>query len=172
MKVLWAPWRFTYIKQLGEKEEDETCVLCKIIREKEEKDKENYVLYRGKYSYIVLNIYPYNTGHLMIVPYKHVPSITDLNDRELQEIFKLIKNSLNALKDAYNPDGFNIGANIGRDAGAGIHEHFHIHIVPRWRGDTNYMPIISDTKVISQALDDSYTLLQRALKKRLRKKKR
>ncbi len=158
MKRLWAPWRIEYILMEKPKE----CIFCKAI--KENKDDENLILYRGKHSFIILNRFPYNSGHLMIVPYRHVKDIEDLNEEETTEMFILTQRSVKLLKTALNPDGFNIGINIGRVAGAGIESHIHIHIVPRWNGDTNFMPILSDTKVINQYLIETLEVLKKHIK--------
>lgn len=158
MDRLWAPWRIEYI--LSEKEEG--CLFCRVISE--DRDDENLILYRGEKAYIILNKYPYNNGHLMIVPYRHVPNIEDLDDDELLEICRLTILSIKLLKHVMKPEGFNIGANIGKAAGAGIEEHFHLHIVPRWVGDTNFMPIIGDTKVVVEAIRETYKKLKKGLK--------
>jgi len=158
---LWAPWRIEYITQ----PKKDICILCEIPRENRDKDRENLLLYRGKNAFILLNRYPYNNGHLMISPYRHVPSITDLTDQEALEIHQLTKLSIKLLDITMKPDGYNIGANIGKAAGAGIDQHYHLHIVPRWIGDTNYMPIISNTKVIVEYLLDTYDKLRKNLNK-------
>ncbi|MGQ4832959.1 MAG: HIT family protein [Candidatus Asgardarchaeia archaeon] len=155
MKYLWAPWRIKYILMEKPKE----CIFCKAI--KENKDDENLILYRGKYSFIILNRFPYNSGHLMIVPYRHVGNIEELTQNELNEMNKLMQKSVKLLKVALKPDGFNIGINIGRVAGAGIEEHIHIHVVPRWNGDTNFMPVIGDTKVVNQYLNETLEVLKK-----------
>lgn len=160
MKNLWAPWRIEYI--LSEKPSE--CLFCRVLRE--DKDKENLILYRGKRVFIIMNRFPYNNGHLMVVPNKHVPSIEYLDDDdELLELNKLVKISIEVLRKVMNPQGFNIGANIGKAAGAGIEEHFHVHIVPRWVGDTNFMPIISNTKIVVEALRETYRKLRKEFKK-------
>ena len=158
MKRLWAPWRMEYIKKPKEKE----CLFCRVIRE--DKDRENLVLYRSKHGFIILNKYPYNNGHLMVAPYKHTPTPLELREEEDLDLSYLIKLCMKILDKTMRPQGFNIGANIGRAAGAGIEEHYHIHIVPRWIGDTNYMPIISDTKVIVEHLYATYDKLREALR--------
>ncbi len=169
-KILWAPWRMSYIKETVENNElnkgDEgknECILCKIAKESD--DKRNLVLYRGTRVYIVLNKFPYNTGHIMVVPYRHVPSIEDLDSCELLELSVTLKQAVKAIREAYKPDGFNIGVNIGRAAGAGIDDHVHVHIVPRWVGDANFMPVIGGTKVIPQSLEDTYNQLKPAIDK-------
>lgn len=161
MDKLWAPWRIEYIKM----PKTDKCILCELPKKPNEKDRENLILYRGEKAYIILNRYPYNNGHLMIAPYRHIPSIINLSDEEALEIHQLTRLSLEILTDTMGPDGFNIGANIGKAAGAGIDEHYHLHIVPRWIGDTNYMPIISNTKILVEYLRDTYDKLKENLVK-------
>jgi len=158
LKQLWAPWRLSYVRTAHEKGIE--CFLCKYP--KLNRDEEYYILKRGEYCFIILNRYPYNNGHLMIAPYRHVVFPNDLKDEEQSEIFKFICLAIDALRSIYSPDGFNIGLNIGRDAGAGC-EHLHFHVVPRWRGDTNFMPVLSDVKVISQHLRETYIELKKVL---------
>ncbi len=153
MKILWAPWRMAYIKNFSSKK-DEGCFLCRAARESD--DRGNLVVLRGRTCFVILNRYPYNNGHLMIAPYRHIGSLLDLNEEESIEIMDLLKRSIRALKEEYNPDGFNIGLNLGKSAGAGVEDHFHFHVVPRWTGDTNFMPVLSDTKVIPEALEETW----------------
>ena len=155
--ILWTPWRMQYVERAAK--EEGKCVFCEIPKMD---DEEALILYRGKHNYVVLNAFPYNTGHLMIVPYRHVSDITELEDEELLEMVLLFKKSVRALKEAYKPEGINAGWNLGRAAGAGIPGHLHLHVVPRWCGDANFMTIISGTKVLPEALRDTW--------KRLRKK--
>lgn len=157
MEYLWAPWRFAYVSDAAKKTKD-TCIFCDFI--KQDNDKGNLIVYRGKYSFIILNRFPYNPGHIMIVPYRHVSSLEILTRDEMIEMFNLVKISLKILREVYSPDGFNIGVNIGRVAGAGIESHVHIHIVPRWNGDANFMQVISNTKVLPEALEDTYNKLK------------
>ncbi|MEW6189037.1 MAG: HIT domain-containing protein [Actinomycetota bacterium] len=138
------------------------CIFCD--KPKENKDKENYILHRAKTCFIMLNIYPYNSGHLMIASYKHVPDLQGLEDHELSELMLVTRKSIQILTKAIKPDGFNIGINLGRMVGAGVEDHIHIHVVPRWNGDTNFMPTIGDTKVIPELLDATYEKLKQALK--------
>ena len=154
MKQLWAPWRIKYIKM----EKTEECIFCKAV--KEEKDEKNLVLWRGKVAFVIMNKFPYNNGHLMVAPYRHVGTLEDLTVMELTEIGILLQKSIKLLKKAMSPEGFNLGINIGRIAGAGVEDHIHVHIVPRWNGDTNFMPVISDVRVVPQALQDTYTELK------------
>jgi ATP adenylyltransferase len=154
MDHIWAPWRIQYIlesKQGG-------CILCE--KPAEDNDVQNYILYRGKKNFIMLNSYPYNPGHLLVAPYRHTGNLAELTVEERNEHFELLSRSLVVLKKEFDPGGFNIGANIGKVAGAGIEDHFHSHIVPRWQGDTNYVPVISDLRVIPQALADTYKMLE------------
>lgn len=136
----------------------EGCIFCD--KPKENRDEENYILYRGKRNFIILNNYPYNPGHLMVVPYRHVSSLEELSKEERYEHSDMITKAVEILKKALNPDGFNVGMNLGEGAGAGIKEHLHTHVVPRWEEDTNYMPVIADTKVIPEALDSTYKKLK------------
>ncbi len=154
MKQLWAPWRIEYIKQVKEK----GCILCKKAAEKN--DELSYILYRGEKNFIIMNIYPYNAAHLMVAPYRHSANLEELTDEERNEHFKLVSRSIKVLKQVYRPDGFNIGMNLGRIAGAGIDRHIHTHIVPRWAGDTNFMPVIADIKVVNEALEETYLRLK------------
>jgi len=156
LKHLWAPWRMEYIL----KEKNKGCIFCEIP--KENQDKENYVLYRGKFCFVILNTYPYNNGHIMISPYDQIKNLEELNRDTINELMSLCQKSISVLKEKMNPQGFNIGANIGKVGGAGILEHVHLHIVPRWQGDTNFMPVISDTKVMPQYLSETYDLLKAA----------
>ncbi len=156
MKILWAPWRIKYI--LGKKE---GCIFCDKI--KENKDRENYILLRGKNAFVILNTFPYSNGHLMVVPYKHVPDLDGLEESELAELMRLVKTCTQILKKTLNPEGFNIGANLGKASGAGVEGHIHIHIVPRWEGDTSFISTVGDTKIIPESLDDTYGKLLAAL---------
>ena len=154
MEYLWAPWRIEYIKKIKE----EGCIFCQKPIEKN--DTANLILYRGQKNFIIMNSYPYNPGHLMIAPYRHVASLDELSDEELGEHYKMVTQSTQILTQAFKPDGFNIGMNLGRIAGAGIDKHIHSHIVPRWAGDTNFMPVIADTNVINEALAETYAKLK------------
>ena len=153
MKHIWAPWRIEYIKA----EKPAGCILCD--KPKEKKDKENYVLYRGKKNFVMLNSYPYNPGHLLIAPYRHIGNLEELTEAERNEHYELVSRSIAVLKKVMKPAGFNIGANLGKVAGAGIEDHFHSHVVPRWQGDNNFMPVLGEVKVIPQALADTYEAL-------------
>jgi ATP adenylyltransferase len=154
MENLWAPWRKEFI--LSEKEEN--CFFCEAI--KDNQDRKNLVLYRGKECFCILNKYPYNNGHLMIVPKMHKDDLSKLNDSEMLELLTLSRDVKNILAKKLKPEGFNLGINFGKVAGAGMEDHIHLHIVPRWTGDTNFMPVIAETKVIPQSLDDLYLELK------------
>jgi ATP adenylyltransferase len=154
MKHIWAPWRIEYIL-MGKQE---GCILCD--KPKENKDVENYILYRGDKNFIILNCYPYNPAHLLVAPYRHVGAMEELTDDERNEHFAMVSRSLRVLREVFHPGGFNIGANIGKIAGAGIDDHFHSHIVPRWQGDTNCMTVLADVRVLPQALAETYQSLK------------
>ena len=154
MEHIWAPWRIQYI----EMEKPEGCILCQKPEEKD--DASNYILYRGGKNFVIMNSYPYNPGHLMIAPYCHVANLEELTDEERNEHFEIVSRSIKILKQVFSPGGFNIGINIGKIAGAGIDEHVHTHIVPRWQGDTNFMPIISNIRVVPEALAETYEKLK------------
>ncbi len=154
MEKIWAPWRMEYIMM----EKSGECFLC--AKPKQSDDALNYILYRGRQNFVIMNTYPYNPGHLMIAPYRHVDSLDGLNSEELHEHIEIVARSLKVLREAFKPAGFNIGANTGKVAGVGLEGHVHTHIVPRWQGDTNFMPVISETKVISEALADTYKKLE------------
>jgi ATP adenylyltransferase len=154
MQRIWAPWRIKYI----EIEKPDGCILCD--KPKENNDAQNYILYRGQKNYVLLNAYPYNPGHLMITPYRHTALFEELTDDELKEHFEIVRRCTGILSGFYQPDGFNLGINLGKVAGAGIDDHFHTHVVPRWQGDTNFTPVIADVKFIPEALADTYRKLK------------
>jgi len=156
---LWSPWRMEYI--LSDKEKGH-CIFCEAIAQ--DRDEENLVLYRGKHAFIILNLYPYNNGHLMVVPYEHVPSTEDLDPEVLTELMLLVNKSLQLLRKVMSPQGFNIGINMGAPAGAGIQDHVHVHVVPRWTGDTNFMPVLAATRVVPELLAQTYAKMRDALK--------
>jgi ATP adenylyltransferase len=139
-------------------EKPEGCILCE--RAGQNKDAVNYILYRGDKNFVILNSYPYNPGHLMVTPYRHVASLEELTEEERHEHFEIVSRSIKVLRQAFNPGGFNIGINLGKVAGAGIEDHFHTHIVPRWQSDTNYMPVLADTRVLPEALAETYQKLK------------
>jgi ATP adenylyltransferase len=148
---LWSPWRLDYIT--GPKDKS-TCVFCRHAEETrgDPANPDSLVLATGAHVYVVLNRYPYNNGHLMVVPYTHTSTLTGLDRDELSELMLFVQRSERALRDAYPPEGINVGLNLGRAAGAGIEEHLHIHLVPRWNGDTNFMTIVGETRVLPEEL--------------------
>ena len=160
MQILWTPWRKHYITMLSKQKE---CIFCRAISN--EDPGSNYVIYRSAHSTVMLNKYPYNNGHTMIAPIRHVPSIELLSDEELVDLVKTLNLVIKAVKMCYNPDGLNIGANIGKAAGAGVEGHLHIHVVPRWFGDANFMAVIARTKVIPESLDDTWRRLKECIDK-------
>ena len=153
MDTLWAPWRIGYIK--GEKPKG--CIFCQILAQHD--DAANYVLHRGAHCLVMLNLYPYNNGHLMVVPYAHLDSVEQLAEDATAELMALTRRALAALRVAMRPTGFNIGINQGTPAGAGVADHVHQHVVPRWIGDTNFMPVLGETRVMPQSLESCYALL-------------
>jgi ATP adenylyltransferase len=156
MDHLWTPWRMAYLKSDSPNKGSE-CIFCRKVSGTE--DAAEHVLHRGNYVYITLNLYPYNNGHLMVVPYQHTAQLNDLSADELGELMSVTQMAITALKTAFNPQGFNIGINLGTAAGAGIADHLHQHIVPRWGGDTNFLSIIGDTRTIPEWIDQTYERL-------------
>ena len=157
-RPLWAPWRIEYVKA----PKDDACVFCAAAAGD---DAEHLVLERGVRCFLLLNAFPYAPGHAMSAPYRHVGEISDLDDDELLELMTLARGATAAMAEVMSPDGYNLGLNLGDVAGAGIADHLHVHVVPRWHGDTNFMPVIADTKVIPQALADTRAALVRALRR-------
>ncbi|SDN27215.1 HIT family protein [Desulfonauticus submarinus] len=154
MRTLWAPWRIEYI--LGPKPDE--CVFC--IPKTKEQDEERLILHRAEHCFVVMNKYPYMSGHIMVTPYRHVSCLSELTDVESQEIMSYLKICTNILKQVFNPNGINIGLNIGEAAGAGIEEHLHFHILPRWIGDHSFMAVINETSVIPEHLKKTYKKLK------------
>lgn len=159
MEIKFTPWRNSYITNAAPPAFD-GCVLCGLHQAAPEQDAANYVLYRGEYCYVVLNLYPYNTGHLMVVPYEHTANLPELDVATAQALWDTGRRAVAALQRAMRPHGFNLGMNLGQTAGAGIAEHLHLHVVPRWEGDANFMPIVGGTKLIPEALDQTYAQLK------------
>jgi ATP adenylyltransferase len=143
---LWAPWRLEYIRQA---DEQEGCLFCRAL---ESDDETGFVLRRGREAFALLNRFPYASGHLMVAPYRHVGEFSELGDGEVIEIHRLASQGMGALAQLYGPQGFNLGWNLGRIAGAGVIDHIHLHVVPRWAGDTNFMPVLADVKVLPEHL--------------------
>ena len=155
MKPLWAPHRMPYLR--GEVEKVEGCLFCHKI---DQDDAAEHILYRGEHAYVTLNRFPYNNGHMMIVPYRHTGALVDLKDPTLLEMMHLVQHAQCFLREVYGPDGFNFGVNEGSAAGAGVAEHIHLHLVPRWQDDANYMSVIGETRVIPQTLDETYRIFR------------
>lgn len=156
--IMWSPWRMAYIEGTkGPPTDAAECVFCTLPARSD--DDRTYILYRGGRAFVIMNLYPYNNGHLMVVPYAHVDSIAALDEPTLAEMMTLVQRSQAVVSDAMRPQGFNIGINQGRAAGAGIADHVHMHLVPRWVGDTNFMPVLGDVRVMPQHLDETYNLL-------------
>lgn len=153
MKTLWAPWRMAYI--LSDKTDG--CIFCKLPRQN--RDRDNLILYRSSHNFVMMNRYPYNNGHLLIVPYLHTPSLDGLIDEALLDFIKVTQYSIQALRKTFMPEGFNIGINIGTVAGAGMEEHVHLHIVPRWAGDTSFMTVFDEVRVVPEHIISTYDKL-------------
>jgi ATP adenylyltransferase len=164
LEKLWAPWREKFI--LCEKQPG--CFLCRTA--KENQDRRNLILFRGEKCFVILNRYPYNNGHLMVAPYRHVGKLEDLKEDESIELLKITQLCVKAIKSGLKAQGINLGMNLGKVSGAGVADHLHLHIVPRWQGDTNFMPIVAETKIISVGLSSTYAILRKELQK-LRKKR-
>jgi len=155
---LWAPWRSAYLSQAKSPGRGR-CIFC--VAKRSTADRRRHVVARGRRVFAMLNRYPYNNGHLMIAPYRHIGTLEDIRTEEWDELLRMLQHFTARLHRLLRPQGFNLGLNLGRTGGAGILGHLHVHLVPRWQGDTNFMPIIGDTKVVSQSLDELYTLLTR-----------
>jgi ATP adenylyltransferase len=158
MKSLWAPWRFPYLK--GKK--PDYCIFCLGSHLQ---DRDRYILHRGRSSYVIMNAYPYSNGHLMVAPYRHLQGLDKLSRSALGDLLATTQLAISVLKTIYKPEGFNVGINIGKAAGAGIEEHLHLHVVPRWNGDTNFMSSVSDLRVIPEGLRHAYDQLRPAFRK-------
>jgi ATP adenylyltransferase len=158
MKRLWTPWRIKYLEK-GDKPATTSCIFCDKIQASLDKDRDNLLLFRGEKACIALNLYPYSNGHLMVAPYAHTGALEALDADTLQEMMLLVGRCIRMLRRVMNPEGFNIGANLGRVAGAGVEDHVHFHIVPRWNGDTNFMPVLAETRVIPELLPKTYDRL-------------
>jgi ATP adenylyltransferase len=166
VKRLFAPWRSSYIASFRDTSKSTSCLFCRVAKERQ--DEKNLVIWRGTHCFMMMNLFPYNSGHLMVVPYKHTSKLSTLSDDAYAEIMRATDMGMGALTKVSGPHGFNLGANVGRVAGAGIDKHLHFHIVPRWNGDTNFMPVLSDAKLISEDLKKTWTRLRRALKPKTR----
>jgi len=155
MRQIWSPWRVDYVT--GDRDSD-GCPFCRLPQEPN--DRENLILHRGRHCYVIMNLYPYINGHMMIVPYLHTDNLADLTPETQAEIMSILIRCIQALQAAMAPDGVNVGMNLGRASGAGISDHLHMHIVPRWVGDTSFMSVLCDTRVISEGLQETYDKLK------------
>lgn len=162
MERLWAPWRLAFIES-GEKPEG--CIFC--VFPAEDRDRERLVLGRTAHSFVIMNKYPYNNGHLMVVPRKHVSDFSELDEESFLDLQRLLQTSTQVLREVYGPDAMNVGMNLGKAAGAGIADHLHWHIVPRWAGDVNFMPVLAETRVIPEHLEQSWLKLRPAFDRAL-----
>ena len=156
---IWAPWRLEYVKDASKDKESE-CIFCAALEAGD--DEANLIVERGERCFVILNKFPYTNGHLMIAPYEHVAELQDLDEETVAEVMSLAQRGIAALQQSYAPHGYNVGFNQGRVAGAGVEHHIHMHVVPRWGGDTNFMPVLGDTRVMNQTLEDSYATLKGA----------
>jgi ATP adenylyltransferase len=158
MDYLWTPWRYRYIADASK---DEGCIFCSAVLAKD--DARTHIVFRGEKNFIILNRYPYTTGHVMIVPYAHVPDLTGSDPETLAEMMALAQRVQTALGNVYNPQGYNLGMNLGRAAGAGVTGHLHLHVLPRWAGDSNFMTVVGETRVEPEDLATTYEKLHKAL---------
>ncbi len=156
---IWAPWRLAYVKDAA-KDSEEQCIFC--AKPAQGDDEASLIVHRGERAFVILNLFPYTNGHLMVAPYEHIGRIQELPGETVVEMMGLAQRAMSRLEDAYDPHGFNVGFNQGRVAGAGVEHHIHMHVVPRWGGDTNFMPVIADTRVMPQTLEQSYEALKGA----------
>lgn len=159
MDVLWSPWRYDYIKSGDTSDAKSGCVFCSIL-ENPASDEEKFILHRAGFNFVILNIYPYTSGHLMIVPFSHTAEITDLPKETSDEMMDLAKKYQGIMKNIYQPNGFNLGMNLGKAAGAGVAEHLHLHLLPRWIGDVNFMTAVGQTRTIPEDLRKTYEKLK------------
>ena len=156
MDYLWSPWRYQYVSGATRSGQ---CIFCEMASGDPSRDSERFILHRGRFNLVVLNIFPYTPGHSLIAPYKHVPNLTALGGEELSEMMILARDLEGALQTAYRPEGLNLGMNLGRSAGAGIADHVHMHVLPRWAGDSNFMTVVGETRVLPEDLSTTYEKL-------------
>jgi ATP adenylyltransferase len=155
---IWSPWRMAYIQAAKEQGEDGGCIFCDLPAEGD--DERTMILARGELAFVIVNSFPYNPGHLMVAPFRHVGAFTSLEAAELADVDALVARSIRALEQEMEPHGYNLGMNLGRVAGAGIPDHVHWHLVPRWNGDTNFMPVVGQTRVLPELLEETYARLR------------
>jgi ATP adenylyltransferase len=154
---IWAPWRLAYVKDAA-KDSEQECIFC--AKPAAGDDRDNLIVHRGERCFVILNLFPYTNGHLMVSPFEHIGRFQEIPPEVTAEMNALAQRSMSILEDVYGPEGFNLGINQGRIAGAGVEGHIHLHVVPRWAGDNNYMPVIADTKVMPQSLEESYDAIK------------
>lgn len=159
MDLLWSPWRYDYIKADSQKHETDECVFCSILKNSAT-DEEKFILRRADFNFVILNIYPYISGHLMIVPFEHHANLDELSKEISDEMMDLAKHCQSVLGEVYKPNGFNLGINLGKAAGAGVAGHLHLHILPRWIGDANFMTSVGQTRTIPESLTNTYEKLK------------
>ncbi len=158
MDYLWSPWRYQYITHSSSSTE---CIFCAIARSLN--DEENLVVHRAQYNFVVLNRFPYSSGHLMVVPYEHLSSLAAVKEEGAAEMMGLMRQAETALRNAYQPNGLNMGLNLGESAGAGVADHVHMHVLPRWAGDSNFMTVVGETRVLPEDLGETYRKVKAAL---------
>ena len=163
MKNLWAPWRMTYILGEDEQAKNKACIFC-VDEDQAGPDKSRLILEVSPLTMVMMNRYPYNNGHLLVAPRRHVPDLTSLTDQEMTALMAKVRDTIQVLKKVSNPDGFNVGLNLGRVAGAGVEAHLHFHVVPRWNGDTNFMTVFDDVRVVPEHLEAAWERLTPAFK--------
>ena len=155
MDYLWSPWRYQYVTQQAP---SEGCVFCAKMQQ--ENDEENFVIHRGRHNCVLLNLFPYTSGHLMIVPCRHIGQLADADDATWMEMMVLTRKAEQALQKTYRPDGINLGMNLGKSAGAGVADHIHMHVLPRWHADSNFITVVGETRVLPEALSETYRKLK------------
>jgi ATP adenylyltransferase len=160
MERLWTPWRMQYIKSAATDDEPEGCIFCELPKAGD--DEQALILHRDDRAFVILNKFPYNPGHLMVAPFRHVGDLAEVEQEELAQTMALVRTAVRVIRDGWEPNGFNVGMNLGRGAGAGIPDHVHWHVVPRWDGDTNFMPVLGQTKVLPELLEETYANLKPA----------
>ena len=154
---IWAPWRLEYVKDASKDSADE-CIFC--AKPADDDDAGNLIIHRGERCFVILNLFPYTNGHLMVAPFEHVGRLQEIDPEVTAEMMALAQRAMSRMEEVYDPEGFNVGINQGRVAGAGVEGHIHLHVVPRWAGDNNYMPVLADTRVMPQSLEESYDALR------------
>jgi len=155
---IWAPWRLKYVKDAS-KDDEQECIFCAFPGDDPANDEANLIVHRGERCFVILNKFPYTNGHLMVAPYEHVATLPEVEPETIAELMALAQEAMRILERTYAPHGYNVGFNQGRVAGAGVEHHIHMHVVPRWGGDTNFMPVLGDTRVMPQTLEQSYEAL-------------